>query len=357
MLDDLDFIKKIDREGMLNIYASYPEHFEKAEKLAKGALEKASLPPSFLQNEIRNIVVAGMGGSAISGDIVREIYFNNGHIPIYVNRSYRLPAYVDERTLLFVMSYSGNTYETLRCYRDGVKKGANVVGVSSGGKLEEMCKENGHIHVKIPSGIPPRAALPYLLLPQIVFLNTLNVGDEIKLDFLWKLKEYLSSLLPSTKEKKNIAKQIANEMKEKIIFLYGPSSFAPSLRRFSTQINENTESHAFWNVFPELCHNEIVAWSNTTLKNEKFILLFREPEREEEMLTRQMELSLALVLGKKAQVFEVIFKEKNHFFNLLYSIILGDMVSIYLAILRKVDPTPVKIIENIKKKMKKDGVW
>ena len=354
MLDDLEYIKKIDKDGMLDIYRNYIWHFEEAKKITEKAIETIPKLPSFVNDDIKSIVVVGMGGSAISGDILRTIYAKEAKVPIIVNRSYTIPGFVDEHTLVFVMSYSGNTAETLSSYEEAVKKGAHIITISSGGKLEELSTTNGHTHIKIPSGIQPRCALPYLLVPAIVLLNATSLAPRIEFDFLPTLGEYIRVLFPESLEENNVAKQMAGHLLGNLIFLYGPLSVEPSLRRFSTQINENTETHAFWNVFPELCHNEIVAWSNSVLENEKFIVLFRDKSQESSGLQKQIDLSQSLVLEEEATVLEIELREENPVLNLLFSIILGDLVSIYMAILRGIDPSPVSIIQKLKDGMKKD---
>ena len=354
MLDDLEHIKRIDKDGMLDIYRNYIHHFEEAKKLTEKALEDIPELPSFENDDIRNIVVVGMGGSAISGDILRTIYAKEAKFPIIVNRSYSVPGFVDEHSLVLVMSYSGNTAETLSSYEEAMKKGAHIITISSGGKLEELGTANGHPHITIPSGIQPRCALPYLLVPAIVLLNAMGQAPPIEFDFLPTLGEYIQVFFPESLEENNVAKQMAGLLQGKLIFLYGPVSVEPSLRRFATQINENAETHAFWNVFPELCHNEIVAWSNSALENEKFIVLFRDKTQESSGLRRQIDHSQRLVLEEEATVLEIELREENPVLNLLFSIILGDLVSIYMAILREIDPSPVSIIQKLKEEMKKD---
>ena len=140
MLDDLEYITTIDKDGMFDIYRNYISHFREAEKLSLATLEKIKELPSFSKDGITNIVVAGMGGSAISGDILRTIYERKGRAPIIVNRAYTIPGFVDHRSLVIVMSYSGNTEETLAACQAAMKKGARIVAISSGGKLEELSK-------------------------------------------------------------------------------------------------------------------------------------------------------------------------------------------------------------------------
>jgi len=353
MLDDLEYIKTIDKDGMLHIYENYIFHFEKARKLAEEQLKTTPLA-NLADGDIRNIVVAGMGGSAISGDILRTIFKGEGTVPIQVSRSYTLPGFVDEHSLVLVMSYSGNTAETLSSYEEAVKKGARIVTIASGGRLEGLGRENGHLHIRIPSGIQPRCALPYLLVPAMVLLNTMGLAPAMGFDFLTTLGEYIRVLFPRNPEDNNIAKQVARLLHEKMVFIYGPVSLEPSLRRFATQINENTETHTFWNVFPELCHNEIVAWSNSHLDNEKFIVLFRDKKQEAAGLQKQIDLSQSIVLEEKATVLEIELREDDPLLNLLYSIILGDLVSVYMAILRGIDPSPVAIIQELKDEMEKE---
>ncbi len=356
MLDDLEFIKSVDKDAMLDFYKDYIHHFREAKTIAETALENATSLPNATGEKITSIVICGMGGSAISGDILAAIHRKKGKLPILVNRNYEIPGFVDEKTLVIALSYSGNTAETLSCVARAAQCGARIMAVSSGGKLEKLCTEGKHFHIRIPGNFQPRAALPYLLVPALSILNTLDQGPEREeLNFLPTLESYLQGFLPETPEKINMAKRIASFMNNKLVFLYGPDCLAPSMRRFSTQIHENTETHAFWNVFPELCHNEIVAWGNSQLENEKFVLLFRDRKQESPLLQVQIDAAVEQVLEEKASVLQIELREDDQVLNLLYSIILGDLVSIYMAILREVDPSPVLVIQQLKEEMKKSG--
>jgi glucose/mannose-6-phosphate isomerase len=177
VLDDINEIRKIDQEGMYDLVYEFPFQFEDALNITE-----AVKLPDWDTNQIKNIVVAGLGGSAIGGDLVRSYLAEKLTIPFFVCRNYTLPNFVDRSTLVFISSYSGNTEETLSAYDDAKKRDAKIIAISSDGKVKEKALQGKITYVNIPKGFPPRAALGYSFVPILAILERLGFvqGENIE---------------------------------------------------------------------------------------------------------------------------------------------------------------------------------
>jgi len=349
LLDDLKAIKKIDTSDMLGFVGNFPEQIEEAIKIAD-TIEVKDFKP-------HQIVIAGVGGSAIGGDILASWLFKRIDIPIFVNRAYKLPSFVGENTLLFAVSYSGNTEETLSLFEGGLKRGCNVIVITSGGKLKKRCINEGVKLISIPEGKPPRAAVAYLFTPIVIVLKKLGIYDpdkelKVAIDNLKSLRE---RLLPKIPFDKNPAKQIASQLKDETPIIYGLAIFNAIARRWQTQLNENAKKLAWYGTFPEMNHNEIEAWTYDDKSKNFTCVIVRDNFLLESELQKRVRLTRELILKKHAnKVIEVVAEggeEKDYLARMLYSMFLGDFISIYLAILRGFDPTPVSAIEGFKRKL------
>ncbi len=347
VLDDLDAIKNIDAGDMLGFIHDFPEQMEEAKKIAEG-MEFESFDP-------HQIVIAGVGGSAIGGDILTSWLFKRINIPILVNRAYKLPSFVGENTLLFAVSYSGNTEETLSLFEDGVKKGCKIVAITSGGKLGERCKKENVKLISIPSNKPPRAAVAYLFMPIVVVLKKLGIYDsdkEVRVA-IENLKSLRERLVPESPTESNLAKQIALQLKDETPVIYGLAIFNSVARRWQTQLNENAKVLAWHGTFPEMNHNEMEAWANDENSKRFTAIILRDNFKLEGRLQKRVELTKNSILERHAKkVIEVVAEggeEGDYLARMLYSMYLGDFVSIYLAVLRGKNPTPVSTIEAFKR--------
>ncbi len=182
MLDDMKKISEIDKSDMLGTVAKFPEQI----KEAKDIVESASLSSFF---KINNIVISGMGGSSITGDIVQTLFRDKIDIPIFVTRQYDLPKWVNKETLVISQSYSGNTEETLSTFKHAYQKRSKIIGISSGGKLQEYCEKREAPHIKIPTGFPPRAATGYILFSALYALKKIGI---FHIDLDSEIKETIS---------------------------------------------------------------------------------------------------------------------------------------------------------------------
>jgi glucose/mannose-6-phosphate isomerase len=349
LLDDLNYITKIDVSGMRHIILSYPESSIEAYELA----EDVELPKRILPKP-RNIVFLGMGGSSIGANLVRAWALERSQIPIVLCQEYHLPDFVDKNSFVVAVSYSGNTEETLTAFVEAAERGCTIAALASGGKLMEFSDELNIPCVRVPPGLPPRGALPYLFMPLLSLMNRVGVEVDPKdtIALADKLREMRNELRPESVFEKNRAKQIAYEMLGFTPIIYGWGIYIPVAQRMKTQLNENSKITAFWSTLPEGDHNDVVGWDGDKETSKRLCaVLIRDPQEPEEMWNR-IESTEKIVLknsaGKIIHIQATGESSLERMFSVLY---LGDLVSLYTALLRGVDPTPVKVIERLKNEM------
>lgn len=347
MLDDLELISKIDKSGMIDALARFPEQIKETMDIVNSTGLN-----SFLK--IDNIIISGMGGSAISGDILQSLFRDRFDIPIFVNRAYNLPKWANKNTLVISQSYSGTTEETLSTFKHANQKKCKIIGISSGGKLQEYCEKRDISHIKIPSGFAPRAATAYLLFSSMLALEKIgilknNIESEIG-ETLELLGEFRDGNGKTAPEKDNLSKQIANKIFNTIPQVYGWEIYDPIAKRWCTQFNENSKIIARYDSVSECNHNDIVGWSQDPEMSKKFTcLLFRDGKIESIYMSKRLNFMKNLFEGVAANVIEIQVKGKKTLAKMMYAMYLGDFVSCYLAILRGIDPTPVYAITELKK--------
>lgn len=318
----------IDSQNMLQVLKEFPKQCREALDLPRGIS---------ITGEITSIVVIGMGGSAVGGDLLKA-FLHDTKIPIFVVRDYKVPEFVDEYSLVFAVSYSGNTEETLSAFRDAKSKGAKIIGITSGGKLAEECEKV----IKVPSGIQPRAALGYLFFPM---LGILHNSDIIKIKNT-ELNEMLS-LVKNVNRFNEKGEEIAKKIKDKIPIVYSSELLKPVAFRWKTQMNENSKQAAFYNVFSEMNHNEIAGYKGM---DRKFVAILLKDDNDNERIKKRMEICKEL-MEERVDVEEVEVQGESLLARLISTLYLGDFVSYHLAMWNRVDPTPVDIIEKMKKKL------
>lgn len=347
ILDESDKVQALDPQGMVEDLDTFPEQCREAVSIGADK----DLP--FDLDGFDRIVVTGMGGSAIVGDILSRLI----DLPVTTNRGYYLPDSVDESDLLLAISYSGNTEETLSALRDGLRRGMSSVCLSTGGKMEEFCRERSLPLVKIPTGHQPRASTGYMLFPLLkLFSEAGLVGTidfETLLNDIGELREKWNS---EVETEKNPAKQLAKEFAGKVPIIYGTKGNTEVVAyRWKTQINENAKQPGYWNVFPELNHNETVGYElgSDLMENGKAIMLKNGLELERNQL--RMEIMEALFEEEGIDYSIVRAPNGDKFTRIIGQIYLGDYFSVYLALLNDVDPSPVELIENFKERLKEAG--
>jgi glucose/mannose-6-phosphate isomerase len=350
VLDDIAAIKKIDKSDMLSFCTGAPKHYERAATLAKKVLVKFRKPET--------IIVAGMGGSAIGGELLKDWARDRIKVPIEVCRDYSLPAYAGKNTLVFVTSYSGETEESLSAFLDAVKRKCMIVCLSSGGKLREYADKFGFSHLLVPSGMAPRATLPYLFMPLPVLLEQMGlvsgVGSEVS-ETVRILEQVSSDNSPKKPAGENFSKTLTSEVYGTIPVIYGFGIYRAVAQRFKTQFNENSKVPAKWEFFPELNHNEIVGWEGVKQLAKLFSVILVRDDNETVAIKRRIEVTKELMHKESLKIYEVMAKGKSTMTKMASVICIGDFTSVYLAVLRGIDPTPVKTISFLKERLEQTG--
>ena len=318
----------LDSQNMLQVIKDFPKQCREALGLPKGISASG---------EINNIVIAGMGGSAMGGDLLK-IYLSNTNIPVYVNRDYKVPNFVDENSLVFAVSYSGNTEETLSALNAAKEKKAQIIGITSGGKLAEECEKV----VNIPSGLQPRAALGYLFFPMLGILHNTNI-IRVKNDELNEMMD----ILKQTDKFNEQGEELSKKLKEKIPIIYASEALGAIAFRWKTQINENAKMPAFYNVFSEMNHNEIAGYKSM---DHKFSVVMILDKNDNDRVKKRMNICKE-IMEEYVEVEEVETQGESLLARMFSAIYLGDYVSYYMALWNRVDPSPVDIIEGMKKKL------
>ncbi len=350
-IDSPEDIQSLDPENMYNRIFDFPEQMEDALKIASGWRFDTNAFVGF-----RNIVVVGMGGSAIGGELARAALQDKLEIPFEVVRHYRLPEYVDDETLVIASSYSGNTEETLSAVSDAIDRKAELVALTTGGMLEEICRLNEIPHLILPRGLQPRAALGYSFVPLMTFFEKIGLAPGATGELtatVTKLQGNRDSYIESQHTDMNQSKQLARAMWEKAVIIYGGPGFTGAIaQRWKGQINENAKNLAFANVYPEMNHNELVAWcEQVDIHRDHLVVVQLRDTEDHSKVTQRMDIVREIIEKQQVAVLEVESSGASRIERMFSLIQLGDWVSYYLAILNGVDPTPVDAIETLKGKL------
>jgi glucose/mannose-6-phosphate isomerase len=318
-----------DDHNMAKVLEDFPKQCRQAIELPKGM---------FVSGEISNIVILGMGGSGIVGDLIKAV-LHESKLQAHIVRDYALPGFVDEHSLVFAVSYSGKTEETVAACKEALKGGAKVVGIASGGDILQLCKKS----IKIPGELQPRCALGYLFFPILGVLANSQLIEVKSQDVAEMLK-----VLESKAEYQERARTIVKIMKERTPLIYSSEALKPVAMRWKTQFNENGKAAAFYNTFSEMSHNEICGFEE--MRRQQYVVLMLRDVFDHERIQKRMDLVKAM-LKEQVDVVEIPTKGQSLLARLFSTIHLGDWVTYYYALDKRKDPTPVKAIEKLKKQM------
>ena len=348
--ESIDARMNYDKSGMLETISRFPDQIKDAVALA-ATIER--LP--FLK--VDNIIISGMGGSAISGDLVESLFRDKLDVPLMVNREPDLPKWANKDTLAMCLSYSGNTEETLSAFKAASQRKCKIISISTGGKLEELSRaRDGVVFLKIPSGMQPRAATPYLLFPTIMLLHKAGVVKanlDADLDETIQVaKEFVAANNPEVPEASNPAKQLARRLSGAIPQIYGWGPYTPVATRWRQQFNENSKIIARADEVSECNHNDLVGWSQSPEFTKHFTyILFRDRDNESISLSTRLDFMKSLGQNVAKDVIEVAPKGKSRLARMMHLMCQGDFASNYLALLRGVDPSPVDIVTELKRRL------
>ena len=351
MLDDIDGMRKIDKNNMITFCTEAANHYKESMKNA----EKIKLDyPS-----PENVTISGMGGSAIGGELLKDFTRGTAQVPIEISREYHLPAYAGKKSLVILASYSGDTEESLSAFHDALKRQCMVYCISSGGSLLKFAEKLNVPYLQVQGDMPPRAAMPHMFLPQLKCMEKFNMSPKISDDFSEAtkiLQKVSSENAPNKLANENVAKTLALDLFDSTPVVYGFGIYRGVALRFKQQFNENAKVPAKWETFSELNHNETMGWESTKELSKCYAVVFIRDKSEPVEIRSRIETTKALMQPTMSKMFEVWPQGKSNLAKMLSTILVGDFTSVYLAMLRKVDPTPVKTVESMKEKIEQNGV-
>ncbi len=345
-------IKKLDPADMYTRIYEFPKQLQEGYNLPiRGDL--SAINPA----EIRNIVIIGMGGSAIGGDILRSYLAEEVAIPIFVNRNYGLPRFVNQHTLLIAASYSGNTEETLAAFEQGKQRGCQIIIATTGGKLGALAVENNYPHVILPAGLQPRAALGYSFGPLLQIMEKLGYvsgqGEIVEATCAY-LSVSRKKLGVNIAENRNAARQLAAKLKDKIAVVYAGADYYDTVAiRFKGQICENAKSLAYANICPEFNHNELVGFDFPPKLVAKLVVIFLTGPADSPGVSKRFKIINKILTEKKITTVSLKAQGPNRLAEIFTLIQFGDLASYYLALLNKTDPSPVHVINRLKTALEK----
>jgi glucose/mannose-6-phosphate isomerase len=293
-------------------------------------------------NEIRSVIICGMGGSGIGGKIVSQWVQDDLKVPVYILNDYSLPAFVDKQSLVIGSSYSGNTEETLEGIHEAHKRGAHIIGICSGGELNEFCMANGFDCVVVPGGNPPRSQLAFSMI------QLMNILVKLELIQSSKLEEIRRSYDLITTERSTIlseAERLAHMLKGKVGIIYAGPKYEGVAIRARQQFNENSKLLCWHHVIPEMNHNELVGWGGG---DDRFSVVFINTGDLIPRNQKRYEITKELVSNKCGSVTEISAIGNSRIERSIYLIHLVDWASFFLSELNKVDPMDISVIDYLK---------
>ncbi|MBI2866884.1 MAG: bifunctional phosphoglucose/phosphomannose isomerase [Chloroflexi bacterium] len=347
VLDQQDLYQRVDPSGMGGRIAELPAVCERAWREGLDV----RLPSAY--RSVKRVLVLGMGGSAIGGDLVGDLSLASGGAPVFVSRDYQIPFPVGQETLVVASSYSGNTEETIAAFRHAIASSAPKLVMTTGGKLQSLAHEH-HIPIfPITYKAEPRAAIGYSLMPLVAILMNLGLLPDQRRDVeegLGVLANQIATLGPAVPFNRNAAKQLAAQLQSKVPVIYGGGLLSAAARRWKGQLNENAKVWAFFELLPEFNHNALVGYEFPKSAGHLFVVLLRSESIHPRLRLRiRITTEILERQGVPYQVFNA--QGKSPLAQMLSVLLMGDYVSYYLAMLCGVDPSPVAVIDYLKARL------
>ncbi|BDG47255.1 MULTISPECIES: bifunctional phosphoglucose/phosphomannose isomerase [Parageobacillus] len=351
-LDNSALLDVLDPSGMLSTIQRLDEQCTQAVEIGRNATL------NFDGSTISNVVFAGVGGSAIGGELLRTYLSSKSTVPLFTCRDYSLPRFVSKETLVCISSNSGNTEEQLAIYDQAKEIGAKIVVVSGGGDLIKKAHEDGQVVLQYEGRTPlaptARASIGFLFFPILIVLQRLglisNIDDDIQ-DAITTLSIMRKKLGKDVPIEQNKAKQLADSLYGHVPLIWGTTGTTEAIAmRWKQQFNENAKSAAFWNSFPELNHNEIVGFEAPVNAVKQMHIVILRSTKDHPQVQKRMTITQDILAGRVQGITEVN-PVGNTLLGEIFSLLtLGDHVSVYLACMYGVDPTPIKYIRYLKRK-------
>ncbi len=348
-LNDPQVYRQYDAEAMLVHLHKMPELCRQAWRMVMDF----DLPEDY--REVSRVVILGMGGSAIGADLVSNLVVSEAKLPVIIHRDYNLPAFIDSKTLVIASSYSGMTEETLSSFKQALETNSKKLVITTGGKLKIMAEERRILVFSFAYKAQARAALPFSVLPILGFLQRLGFIKDKSADVaetVAALEKLSQRINEGVLLSQNPAKQLANRLYGHLPIIYGADILSEVAHRWKTQLNENSKAWAFYEVFPELNHNAVVGYQFPPELASKIMVVLLRSAHLPKLI--QLRYQLTCQLLEQAKVgYQIVDGEGTNPLSQMMSLVLfGDYVSYYLAILYKVDPSPIKAIDYLKGQLK-----
>ena len=338
--------EKLDPQNMYKSIFDFPDQIEKSVEIGKNiGLRKP-------YSKVNKIVLAGMGGSAVGGDLLSLALRNHLSVPFFVSRNYTLPNWVDENSLVICSSYSGNTEETLSAFNEARSKNAAIIGITTGGILSSWLKEYDCDEITITRGLQPRAAVGFSMIPMMFLIRKIlkidldleSILDETRNELFEKRKTY------STMDLQNPVYSLAQKIYKKCVIIYGETGATDKLSiRLKGQLCENSKMLAFVNEIPEMNHNEIVGWENNPDLFTHLVVLWLVDFNGHIRNLERVKITQSILDKLPVEQYTVHLKGKSFIDRIFHSIHYGDWLSYWCAFLHQTDPTPVDKINFLKK--------
>jgi len=347
---NVDELRRLDPSGMYAWIREFPRQIKDAVRIG------TSTPLKLSVRGIRNIVMSGLGGSAIGGDLLRSYLSDQLDVPFLVNRHYVLPEFVDKNSLVIISSYSGNTEETIAAHKDAVKRKARILCVSTNGETEKLARRYKNTFIKIPGGLSPRAALGYSFFPLLVALSRLGItkSKARAISETIQLLKMKSTLFADLQSPENAPLRLAEQLRGKLPVVYSATEYFDAVNvRWRGQIAENAKQLAFGHVLPEMNHNELVGWKALKDQMKSMEVIFLRDGGVHPRVRVREDITKNIISQFASNVTEIRSEGQSLLSRMFYLIHFGDWMSLYLAILNQEDPTPVRVIDYLKGELAK----
>lgn len=344
-------LKKFDRQNMYEKIVDFHKQLIAGIDIGRNTDLK-----NLKRDKFKNIILAGMGGSAIGGDLLKSFLQDEPSILFDIHRNYGLPWYASKDSFVICSSYSGNTEETLSAYEAALAKSCNIFCITTGGELSRRAKRDGKPVVIIPSGLMPRAALGYSFAPLLIIFGRLGLCR----DYGFELEQTAEKMSRwgnryQFESAENEAYDLALRLAGKIVIIYSGSDRMDVVgHRFKGQICENAKQLAFCNIFPESNHGELVGWELSASFWESMVVVILRDKDDHKQIAHCMDIVSNIISEKNVEVIELHTKGDDLLPRLFSLIQLADYTSFYMALINEVDPTPIRVIDYLKEKMTKN---